>query len=219
MTYIKESADASSKLSEAGTTQLFDKFQFKKQNKSDFGAVLVAEAPVHLDYYPDDVLLYDWLKQNIPSFLKNYPELIEEGIPLWIVTKIYHTSKCSIACWEGDQQEVSLDFGLTLNAPVAAGADVSAEPEREKVSVKTSGPGWAHYGITELLGSTTTHPSCVGIVSAEDEKQDFVLFISGLRFTAQTDLIGRPTESFNVEDGRRVWTVTHDTHAEGGKSG
>jgi hypothetical protein len=120
--------------------------------------VLVAEAPVHLDYYPDDVLLYDWLKQNIPFFLKHYPELIEEGIPLWIVTKIYHTSKCSIACWEGDQQEVSLDFGLTLNAPVAAGAEVSAAPESEKVSVKTTGPGWAHYGITELLGSTTTHP-------------------------------------------------------------
>ena len=120
--------------------------------------MLVAEAPVYLDYYPDDVLLYDWLKQNIPSFLKHYPELIEEGIPLWIVTKIYHTSKCSIACWEGDQQEVSLDFGLTLNVPVAAGADVSAEPEREKVSVKTTGPGWAHYGITELLGSTTSHP-------------------------------------------------------------
>ena len=120
--------------------------------------MLVAEAPVHLDYYPDDVLLYDWLKQNISSFLKHYPELIEEGIPLWIVTKIYHTSKCSIACWEGDQQEVSLDFGLTLNAPVAAGADVSTAPEREKVSVKTTGPGWAHYGITELLGSTTTHP-------------------------------------------------------------
>jgi hypothetical protein len=120
--------------------------------------VLVAEAPVHLDYYPDDVLLYDWLKQNIPSFLKHYPELIEEGIPLWIVTKVYHTSKCSIACWEGDQQEVSLDFGLTFDVPVAAGVDVSAAPEREKVSVKTSGPGWAHYGITELLGSTTTHP-------------------------------------------------------------
>lgn len=26
---------------------------------------------------------------------------------------------------------------------------------------------------------------------AEDEEHDFVLFVSGLRFTAQTDLIGR----------------------------
>ena len=136
----------------------FDKFEFKKQDKSDFGAVLVAEAPVHLEYYPDDVLFYDWLKQNIPAFIKHYPELIEAGIPLWIVTKIYHTSKCSIACWEGDQTEVSLDFGLTLNVSAAADANVSATPGTEKVVVKTTGPGWAHYGITELLGSTTAHP-------------------------------------------------------------
>ena len=62
---------------------------------------------------------------------------------------------------------------------------------------------------------------------AEDEEHDFVLFVSGLRFTAQTDLIGRvnlssatmliyqPTESFNVEDGRREWTVTHPRSQEG----
>lgn len=136
----------------------FDKFQFKKQDKSNFGAVLVAEAPVHLEYYPDDALFYDWLKHNIPVFIKYYPELIESRIPLWIVTKIYHTSKCSIACWEGDQTEVSLDFGLTLNVPAAAGADVSAAPTSEKVVVQSTGPGWAHYGITELLGSTTAHP-------------------------------------------------------------
>lgn len=138
--------------------QSFDKFQFKKSDKSDFGAVLVAEAPVHLEYCDDDVFFYDWLKHNIPSFIKHYPELIESGIPLWIVTKIYHTSKCSIACWEGDQMDVSLDFGLTLTLPAAAGADISATPGSEKVAVKTTGPGWAHYGITELLGSTTAHP-------------------------------------------------------------
>jgi len=51
-----------------------------------------------------------------------------------------------------------LDFGLTVNVPVAAGADVSAAPESEKIAVKTTGPGWAHYGMTELLGSTTMHP-------------------------------------------------------------
>ena len=171
MTYEKQTADVSAKslplarkkltyrrASEMGIGQTFDKFHFKREDKSDFGAVLVAEAPVHLDYFPDDVLFYHWLKQNIPTFIAQYPELVESGIPLWIVTKIYHTSKCSIACWDGDQQEVSLDFGLTVDVPPAAGTNVSATPGTEKVSVKTTGPGWAHYGITELIGSTTTHP-------------------------------------------------------------
>lgn len=31
--------------------------------------------------------------------------------------------------------------------------ELAASPDSSNVKVKTSGPGWAHYGISELVGS------------------------------------------------------------------
>jgi hypothetical protein len=106
--------------------------------------------------YIEDACFYRWLKQNFGALVKGLPELFEAEIPLWIITKTYHTRKCSISCWEGFQQDVSLEFCVSV--PTEGG---TIQPDGENVRVKTEGPGWAHYGRashspTTVVGFTLT---------------------------------------------------------------
>ena len=106
----------------------------------------MAEADVKQEYYSEDTPFYRWLKVNFPAIVNSYPELIESQTLLWIITKVYYTRKCSISCWSDSQQDISLEFGIDV---AAEGEDVKASPNASHVRVKTSGPGWAHYGINE----------------------------------------------------------------------
>jgi hypothetical protein len=128
--------------------ELFDSFKFT--GGKDFGAVIVAEAPVQLDYYADDTLFYHWMKENAHTLISNYREIIDSGTSIWIITKTYKTSKCSISCWIGSQQEISLSFGLDLTVEGVAAATPA---DASSTAVHTTGPGWAHYGNTEVLGN------------------------------------------------------------------
>jgi hypothetical protein len=139
--------------------KVFDSFKFTKAR--NFGAVLVAEAPVQEEYFQEDTPFYRWLKVNFPALLHSFPEFVESDTPLWIITKTYHTSKCSIACWEGSQQETSLEIGFDF---VIDEEVVSASPDASKIKVKTSGPGWAHYGICEVVGSTIVSSLSIGLI-------------------------------------------------------
>jgi hypothetical protein len=184
-----------------GIPKLFSKFTFNKDD--DFGAVLCAEAPVHLDYFPDDVPFYRWMKRNARKIISEYGELMENGVHLWIITKIYHTSKCSIACWSGSQQTISL--GLEAEIP----DEVNVKPEGSNVKVQASGPGWAHYGV-----KCTGNGTAVG-----GDGSDFVLFVAGIRFTVNESVLGKvcnarvtiadlqPLDSFTVVQGDRDWTI------------
>jgi hypothetical protein len=127
-----------------------DSFTFSKS--SDFGAVLVSEADVKLTYFSEDTVFRRWLKVNFQGLLQTFPQVFDRPEPVWIITKTYTTSKCSIACWSGSQRDVSLEFGINL---AVEGEDVSASPEASNVKVKTSGTGWAHYGVNEVVGNPT----------------------------------------------------------------
>lgn len=132
------------------TEKVSDSFTFS--NSSEFGAVLVSEADVKLDYFSEDTPFRRWLKVNFQGLLKSFPHVFERPEPVWIITKTYSTPKCSIACWSGSQKNVSLQFGLNLSVE---GEGVRAAPDVSKVKVKTSGTGWAHYGVNEVVGNPT----------------------------------------------------------------
>jgi hypothetical protein len=174
----------------SGKQSAFDSFKFTKGK--EFGAVLVAEADVKQEYYSEDTPFYRWLKINFPAVVYSYPKLIESETPLWIITKVYHTRKCSISCWSGSQQDISLEFGIDA---AAEGEAVTASPATSHVRVKTSGLGWAHYGINELIGSTTAVKSLaimlIKITGPEASSTDFVLFVGGLQFTASRTILGQ----------------------------
>ena len=127
--------------------QLFDSFKFT--GGKDFGAVVVAEAPVQLDYYADDTLFYKWMRENAHTLISNYREIIDSGTPLWIITKTYRTARCSISCWVGSGQEISLSFGLNITVE---GVAAEAPADASSTAVKTTGPGWSHYGNTQVIG-------------------------------------------------------------------
>jgi len=151
-----------------GTEKLISKFTFNKE--TEFGAVLCTEAPVHLEYYADDAPFYQWIKRNGNKLVREYGDLITAGVHLWIITKVYSTSRCSIACWSGSQQEISIG----LEADILD--DMSAKPEGSNVKVRTSGPGWAHYGLTALT------PDGRAITCSPGDTSEFVIFLSGIRF-------------------------------------
>lgn len=130
------------------TVQGTSGFTFTKGN--DFGAVLVTQAPVQTNYYSDDTPFYRWLYDNFTTLEKGWPQLFESDIPLWVITKTQSTAKCSISCWSGSQQQISLQFGFKVSSELA-----SFSPDALRNTVKTSGPGWAHYGVTELSAALT----------------------------------------------------------------
>lgn len=156
-----------------GKPKISTKFTFKKDD--EFGAVLCAEAPVHLDYFPDDAPFYRWLRRNARKLATDYADIMGDDVPLWIVTKIYHTTKCSIACWSGSQREISLG----LEAEIVPQA--SAKPEGSNLKVHASGPGWAHYGVKATGDGTSTM----------GDGSSFVLFFSGLRFIPSESLFAK----------------------------
>src|SRR5271163_1256294 len=127
--------------------KISDTFQFS--TKADFGAVLIPHALVHQDYYPDDSVFYTWLAQNYTTLLSSYPQLFANTSsfekPLWIITKTYHSPACSVACWSGSQSDVSMNLKFDVPATPVGGGDV--DPDVGNVTVRTSGPGWSHYGI------------------------------------------------------------------------
>ena len=135
----------------AETEKVSDSFTFT--TSSDFGAVLVTEAAVKLNYFSEDTPFRRWLNVNFQGLLKSFPHVFERGEPIWIITKTYSSSKCSVACWSGSQQRVSLEFGVKLAVEAGGVSEgVSAAPQASNVRVKTSGAGWAHYGVIEVAG-------------------------------------------------------------------
>lgn len=116
---------------------------FKFTKTTDFGAVLVTQGDVKEEYYSDDTPLHRWIDDNFKALSDNYSELIQQNVPLWIITKIYYTQKCSIWCWDGEQEVVSLEFGVKT---VPAGGDNEGTAGYSASSVTTTGPGWTHYG-------------------------------------------------------------------------
>lgn len=159
--------------SRSGNQKVFDSFKFTK-NK-DFGAVLIAEDLVKLDYYSEDTPFYRWLKVNYPAIVFSYPKLIESETPLWIITKTYHTPKCSVSCWSGSQRDVSLELRMKFDTEVG---EVAVSPESSNVKVKTSGPGWAHYGISELVGSTAVSFMSTTLIRYHIQNQQIMLCLS-----------------------------------------
>jgi len=58
--------------------------------------------------------------------------------------------------------------------------ELGASPESSNVRVKTSGPGWAHYGINELFRNTTDVSFMSSAVNKTPSKSaDYVMFVGG----------------------------------------
>ena len=134
-------------ISRTGVASGSEGFKFTKTK--GFGAVLVTERDVKEEYYSDDTSFHRWIGDNFKELSANYPDLIQHNVPLWIITKVHYTQECSIWCWEGDQKVVSLEFGLkTVPGDGEGTGSYSAS------SVTTTGPGWTHYGESNLSSGT-----------------------------------------------------------------
>lgn len=133
--------------SSTGVVNVSEGFKFTK--KKDFGAVLVTQGDVEEEYYSDDTLFRHWTNDNFAALRKNYSELFQRDISLWIVTKIYYAQQCSIWCWEGELKEVSLEFGVKT---VPGNVDDTGSYSASRVT--TTGPGWTHYGTTTSITGT-----------------------------------------------------------------
>jgi hypothetical protein len=121
---------------------------FKFTKSKAFGAVLVTQDDVKEESYSEDSPFHEWIKDNFPSLRANYPDLFHSNIPLWIITKIYYTKQCSIWCWEGEQKEVSLEFGAKATVESIPGEGTGSVTGS---SVSSTGPGWTHYGSPIVL--------------------------------------------------------------------
>lgn len=56
--------------------------------------------------------------------------------------------------------------------------EVVASPESSNVKVKTSGPGWAHYGISELVGGTAVSFMSSALMRYHPQNQQTMLCLS-----------------------------------------
>ncbi|KAK0118518.1 hypothetical protein ONS95_007409 [Cadophora gregata] len=132
------------------------------EKSSNYGAVLMAD-PVTFESFPHKEQFHQWCKANAPILLadKIFGPVLKRR-PLFIVTELYSTPRCSITYWEGATKQVSI--GVSADAWSAG---------------KLTGSGF--WGKSTNVGTWRGF----GFDDSEDEnknKEKNILFVGGLEY-------------------------------------
>jgi hypothetical protein len=103
------------------------KVQVKYKSSKNFGAVLITTSPIHNECIENEHVFGTWFKDNVKALRASDRKSEIEKNGLYIITRTYSTSKCSLVTWLGSSKEFSAGFSARYAG--VASAEVNAKRE------------------------------------------------------------------------------------------